>query len=236
MNRAERMAAFAQSDLYLVITEAYCAGRSSVAILEDALDAGVRLIQLREKELSDELLYRRALQFRELTARKRALLIIDDRVDVALATGADGVHVGQDDLPVDVVRILGPDLIVGCSTHTVQEALAAEKAGASYVNIGPIFPTQTKAGVTSGLGLAAIDQITRHLTVPWTVMGGIRACNIGQVLEQGARHVAVVTAVTSANDVRTSCRELRRRIQAGWNHAASRSEEPWEWVSEMVAS
>lgn len=235
MTYADRMAAFGEADLYLVITEAYCSGRSSVAVLEDALDAGVRLIQLREKELSDRLLYRRALQFRELTARKRALLIVNDRVDIARAAGADGVHLGRDDLPADAVRSLGRDLIVGCSAHTVQEAVVAEKAGASYVNIGPIFPTQTRAGVTSGLGPAAIDRIERHLTVPWTVMGGIKACNIGLVLERGASRVAVVSAVTAATDVSTSCKELLIRIRSGRNRTAGRSERRSEWLSGAVA-
>jgi thiamine-phosphate pyrophosphorylase len=213
MNHALRMKAFADADLYLVVTEAHCAGRSPVAVLEDALVAGVRLVQLREKNLSDELLYRRALQFRELTARKQALLIIDDRVDIALATGADGVHVGQDDLPVEAVKRLGPDLIVGCSTHSELEAVAAQKAGASYVNIGPIFPTRTKEGVPAGLGPEAIDRIKRHLTIPWTVMGGIKPCNVGLVLQRGAERVGVVTAITAADDVTTACEELRGRIR-----------------------
>ncbi len=139
-------------------------------------------------------------------------MIIDDRVDVALASGADGVHVGQEDFPVEVVRSLGPDLIIGCSTHSVDEAVSAQAAGASYVNIGPIFSTQTKSNVMSALGPAIIDEVTPHLTIPFTVMGGIKASNIDLVLERGASRVAVVTAVTAAEDVRAACAGLRERI------------------------
>jgi thiamine-phosphate pyrophosphorylase len=212
MKFEERMAIFADADLYVVITEAFCAGRSAVEVLAAALDAGVRLVQLREKDLTDRALYQRALQFRELTAARNALLIIDDRVDIALASGADGVHAGQEDLPVETARSLGPNLIVGCSTHSVDEAVSAQAAVASYVNIGPIFSTQTKANVTAALGLEALDAITPHLTIPWTVMGGIKPSNIDQVLERGARRVAVVTAVTAADDVRAACAGLRERI------------------------
>jgi thiamine-phosphate pyrophosphorylase len=235
MNHALRMKTFADADLYLVITEAYCSGRSSVAVLEDALVAGVRLVQLRDKDLPDELLYRRALQFRELTARRQALLIVDDRVDIALATGADGIHVGQDDLPVEAVRRLAPDLLVGCSTHSVHEAVAAQRAGASYVNIGPIFPTRTKEGVTGGLGPEAIDRIKRHLTIPWTVMGGIKPCNVCRVLERGAERVAVVTAVTAADDVTAACEELRGKIQEARDRQAGLREHCAEAFSGVSA-
>jgi thiamine-phosphate pyrophosphorylase len=216
MTLQERMAVFAEADLYVVMTEAFCAGRSSLDVLAAALDAGVRLVQLREKDLTDRELYKRALRFRELTAAKNALLIIDDRVDVALASDADGVHVGQEDFPVEVVRSLGPELIIGCSTHSVEEAVAAPAVGASYVNIGPIFSTQTKANVMAGLGPEIIDAIWPHLTIPWTVMGGIKPSNIDLVLEKGARRVAVVTAVTAAEDVKAACAELREKIVRGW--------------------
>jgi thiamine-phosphate pyrophosphorylase len=216
MTLEERMAIFADVDLYVVITEAFCAGRSSLEVLAAVLDAGVRLVQLREKDMTDRVLYQLALRFRELTAARNAMLIIDDRVDVAVAAGADGVHLGQDDFPVDMARSLGRDLIIGCSTHSLDEALAAQAAGANYVNIGPIFSTQTKANVTAPLGPQIIDEIKPHLAIPWTVMGGIKASNIDLVLERRAKRVAVVTAVTAANDVRTACKVLRESIRASF--------------------
>jgi thiamine-phosphate pyrophosphorylase len=214
MNLEERMARFQEADLYVVITEEFCKGRSPLHILEQVLEAGVKLVQLREKHMTDRGLLLRALEFCELCHSHGALLIVDDRVDIALASAADGVHVGQDDLPVQVVRSLATDLIIGCSTHSLHEAVAAQEAGARYVNIGPIFSTQTKIGTTSPLGAGGIDLIAPHLTIPWTVMGGIKEANIGQVLERGALRVAVVTAVTAADDVKTACTSLRQSMIA----------------------
>ncbi len=215
MKLADRMAVLTGADLYVVITEEFCAGRSSLEVLSGALDAGVRLVQLREKTMADKTLYELAVRFRELCAEKNALLVIDDRVDIALAAGADGVHLGQDDLPIKVARNLAPELIVGGSTHSLDEALAAQTAGASYVNIGPIFATQTKATSTGALGPEILDVITPHLTIPWTVMGGIKTTNVDLVVARGAKRVAVVTAVTASDDVRAACEALREKILFG---------------------
>lgn len=212
MKLEQRIGAFAASDLYVVITEAFCAGRSPVEVLARALDAGVRVVQLREKRMADKDLYRRALKFRRLTAEENALFIMNDRIDIALAAEADGVHLGQGDSPVEMARDVAPDLIVGCSTHSIQEAVSAQEAGASYVNIGPIFSTQTKSHANGALGPDAISVIAPHLEIPWSVMGGIKASNIDLVLDRGAKVVAVVTAVTAADDVGEACAVLRKKI------------------------
>ena len=211
MDPARRLAAFAQADLYVVITEAFCAGRTSLMVLDQVLAAGVGIVQLREKDLEGRRLYELAVEFRRRTEATGALLIIDDRLDIALAAGADGVHLGQADLPVAAARRIAPDLIVGASSHSLEEALAAQAAGAGYVNIGPIFPTATKPDAVS-LGVEAIPQITPHLTIPWSTMGGINQGNIARVVAQGARHPAVMSAVTAAADVMVAARALRETI------------------------
>lgn len=211
MTHAERLAAFEEADLYVVITEAFCAGRTALEVLARVLEAGVRLVQMREKDLDGRLLYRRAVEFRRLTAAAGALFMVNDRVDIALAAGADGVHLGQDDLPVSAVRQIAPHLMVGASTHSLAEALAAQEAGASYVNIGPIFATQTKP-TTAPLGPEVIDKIVPRLRIPWTTMGGITRANIGQVVSRGARHPAVMTAVTAAPDPAAAALRLRNLI------------------------
>jgi thiamine-phosphate pyrophosphorylase len=215
MRHDDLMAAFAETDLYVVITEAFCTGRTALEVLTRALDAGVRLVQMREKDMDGQQLYRRAEEFRRLTAAAGALFIVNDRVDVALAVKADGVHLGQDDLPVSAVRQIAPHLIIGASTHSLDEALAAQTAGVSYVNIGPIFATQTKATPTLPLGLQALETIPPQLRIPWTTMGGITHANIDQVVSRGARHPAVVTAVTAAADPAAAARLLREKIKAG---------------------
>ncbi|MEW6386614.1 MAG: thiamine phosphate synthase [Thermodesulfobacteriota bacterium] len=214
MNHVQRLALLEKADLYVVITGAFCAGRPALDILAQTLAAGVRLVQLREKDLNDRNLYRLALEFRRRTAAAGALFIVDDRLDIALAAGADGVHLGQEDLPIDAARRLAPELLIGGSTHSLAEALATQDAGASYVNIGPIFATQTKEGVIP-LGVEAIDLIAPRLRIPWTTMGGIKRENIRQVVARGARHPAVMTAVTAAADVAAAARELRQIIKEG---------------------
>ncbi len=212
MQVADRIVRFREADLYVVITEAYCAGRSGLDVLDACLEAGVRLVQLREKHMDDRQLYETARLWRKRTKAAGALFILDDRVDIALASGADGVHLGQNDLPFPAARALAPDLILGLSTHNPEEALAAQEAGASYINIGPIFPTNTKEVPTGAVGTAMIEAIRPLLHIPFTCMGGIKANNIDQVLSAGATIAAVVTAVTAAPDVSAAAAELRKKI------------------------
>ena len=211
MDLARRLAAFAQADLYVVITQPFCAGRTSLTVLDQVLTAGVGIVQLREKDLEGRRLYELAVEFRRRTEAAGALLIIDDRVDIALAAGADGVHLGQEDLPVAAARAIASDLIIGASTHSLEEALAAQEAGAGYVNIGPIFSTATKPAAIP-LGIEAIQRIAPRLRIPWSTMGGINQGNIAQVVARGARHPAVMSAVTAASDVSAAAWILRKAI------------------------
>ncbi len=211
---AERMKKFEDSDLYVVITEKMCKGRSSNYILEECLKAGVKIVQFREKEGDDKDKFLKAKKFREITNQYEALLIIDDRVDIALMVEADGVHLGQKDLPISEVRKIAPELIIGASTHSIEQAIKAQEEGASYINIGPIFPTQTKTATAEPLGPEAIEKTIPHLKVPFTCMGGIKLENIEEVLKRGALHIAVVTAVTEAENIQKATTELRQKILA----------------------
>lgn len=215
MTHAERMRRFDASDLYVVITGEFCAARPPLDVLDAVLAAGVTLVQCREKRLDDGQYYELAKAFRERTGAAGALLILDDRIDIALAAGADGVHLGQLDVPVAAARALSADLIIGASTHTLDQALAAEGAGASYVNIGPIFATKTKTRTAKPLGPEAISEIVPKLRIPFSCMGGIKPENIGEVIARGARHPAVVTAVTAAGDPCAAAQTLRAQIRAG---------------------
>jgi thiamine-phosphate pyrophosphorylase len=198
----------------VAITEAFCAGRPALDVLDACLDAGVRVVQFREKNLDTRVLYEKAAQFRARTAAVGALFIVNDRLDVAMAVEADGVHLGQSDLPFEAARRIAPDLILGASSHNLEEAVAAQAAGASYVNVGPIFATQTKTVAGGAVGPERFAEVAPHLSVPLTCMGGIKAHNVGALLACGARHIAVVTAVTAAPDVRAAAEELRGLIRA----------------------
>ena len=214
MNRKERLARLKEIDLYTVTCQALSDGRSDLEVLDAVLAGGGRIIQLREKDWDKKDLYELALEFRKRTREHNALLIINDHVDVALAADADGVHLGQEDLPIPAARRIAPDLILGASSHNTEEAQRAEAEGADYVNIGPIFPTKTKKGISGFLGPDAIGRISARLNIPFTTMGGINHENITRVLEAGARHVAMVTGVTRARDIKERVRELRKMIRS----------------------
>ena len=212
MTREARRQMFQQVDVYPVTCEELSQGRSNLEVLEAVIQGGARIIQLREKEYPKKDLYHLALKFREMTAKAGVLLIINDHVDIALGVEADGVHLGQEDLPLTVARQLAPELLIGASTHFLEDALQAQRDGADYVNIGPIFPTRTKEGVERVLGPEAIAKISPHVEVDFTVMGGINEANIDQVLAQGARRVAMVTAITKAPDIAAKVRFLKEKI------------------------
>jgi len=209
------MACFKRAGLYLVTSQRLSRGRSTEKIVKAALAGGVRLIQLREKDMPFPQLVQLAGKIRVMTKKAGALLIINDCLDLALAVGADGVHLGQDDLPVAYARKIAPDLIIGASTHSLKEAIAAQRAGASYVNIGPIFPTRTKKWDKKFLGIRKMKRIASRLKIPFTVMGGIKAEHIPALVKAGTKTIAVVTAVTAADNPQRAAKQLLALIRSG---------------------
>ena len=207
------MERFARGGVYLVTSAAQSAGRSTETIVEAALRGGVRLVQLREKDLPLRELLDLARRVRASTRRAGALLIVNDRLDVALAVEADGVHLGQDDFPVADARHAAPDLIIGVSTHDEAEARVAGEQGASYLNIGPLFSTRTKVWNDAFLGVEGLRRIAPHAHVPFTVMGGIQRSHLRELVASGARTVAVVSAITAARDPEVAARELVAEFQ-----------------------
>ncbi len=213
MNRQQSKARFQEVDIYPVTCERLSAGRSNMEVLHAVIQGGARVIQLREKDYSAKALYHLALEFRKATSKAGVLLIINDHLDIAMAVEADGVHLGQDDLPVAAARRIAPEMLIGASTHSLEEALRAQEEGADYVNIGPIFPTTTKEAAGDCLGPEAISTIKSKIRVPFTVMGGIKDHNLEQVLAKGAQRIAVVTAITQAPDISETVSSLIRRIR-----------------------
>lgn len=212
--RKERAEVFSNIDLYPVTCEKLSAGRSNIQVLEGLIAGGAKVVQLRDKEASPGYLYRMAVVFRKMTAKAGMLLIVNDYVDIAMAVDADGVHLGQDDMPPEAVRNIAPDLIIGVSTHSLSQALTAQSAGADYINVGPIFPTGTKEVAVKVMGPEAVTEIGGQVDIPFTVMGGIKESNMDEVLERGARRLAVVTAVTEAEDIEGTVRRMRGKIKS----------------------
>ena len=215
----QRMERFrTEATLYPVSCEKLALGRSDDEWLAAVLAGGARIVQLRDKESDDRTLYDKARRFRARTREAGALFIVNNRVDVALAAGADGVHLGNTDLPAEAVRRLAPDLIIGLSCNTPEQARTAGERGASYYNIGPLFATATKQGLSSFLGSRSIPAFSAGSDLPFTVMGGIKLHHVAELTGLGARRIAVVTALTRAPDIAAETRKWIEAIDKGGKH------------------
>jgi thiamine-phosphate pyrophosphorylase len=204
------------SGLYLILDPAVAGSRSLADLVRTALDAGVRLFQLRMKTPETRGLYAMAAALCPLARAGGGTFIVNDRVDVAKAVGADGVHLGQEDLPLaDARKILGPDKLIGISTHTLAQALEAEAGGADYIGFGPIFPTATKANPDPVVGVAGLREVRAKVRIPIVAIGGITPKNAADVRAAGADCCAVVSAVLSAPDPGKAIAELVKVIESG---------------------
>ena len=197
---SERIEAFRRTDVYPVVTSEFCAGRPPVEVAASLLAGGARILQIREKTMPDRPFLELLLQVRELTWDCGALLIVDDRVDSALIAQADGVHLGQEDLPLPDARRIAPELLIGVSTHNADEIRRAQDEGCSYLNIGPIFPTKTKQLACTFLGMDRLRTLVPLVHVPFSVMGGIKDTHLAELKAAGAGRIAAVTAFTQAPD------------------------------------
>ena len=201
-------------DLYIITDETIGRGRTHVEIAERAIAGGVDAIQLRDKFRSSGEMVRVGKTLREITHRSSTLFIVNDRLDVALACGADGVHLGQGDLRTDVARqIAPPGFIIGVSVSTPDEALQAEQEGADYVALSPTFSTGSKADAGPGHGLDILREIRKNVTLPVIAIGGITRENIREVFAAGADGVAVISAVVGAADITVAARDLKKLIR-----------------------
>ena len=201
-------------EIYVITDSRLSLGRSNIEVVRQAIAGGARLIQLREKEASAREMVAMGGAIREITREAGAILLVNDRVDVAQAIGADGVHLGQDDLPAALARqILGPGKIIGVSAETPTEARAAEEAGADYLGTGPIFPTSTKTDAGAPYGTDLIGRIKAAAALPVVAIGGINPGNAAEVARAGADGVAVISAVVSQADIAGAVRELMRTFR-----------------------
>lgn len=207
--------------LYLVTDSRFHKGYSVLEQVKLALSGGVKIIQIREKNLPFHTYTLLASEALALTRTHGAFLIINDAVDVAKAAGADGVHLGQEDMPLKQAReLLGPDAVIGISVKTPEEAMRAETDGADYVAVSGVFPTSTKEDLGYCPGLDGVTLIRRHTKLPVIGIGGINIGNCRSVVEAGAHGVAVVTAITMSDDIPSTCRSfLERMANTEWKRA-----------------
>lgn len=200
-----------QCRLYLLVTDALCR-YGAERLIQNVVAAGVDVIQIREKHLPDRQLIHYARQVRKWTQEAGVMLIINDRPDVAALVGADGVHLGQEDMPVHAARkILGPRGLIGVSTHRIEQAREAVLAGADYLGVGPVFPSRTKA-FEQFAGLEYVREVAEELSLPWFAIGGIDVENLHAVQDAGARRVAVSSVICQTPHPRQVTADFARRL------------------------
>jgi len=199
--------------LYLITDRHQALGRGLEFVVEEALRGGVRAVQLREKDLSSKELYELAYDLRKVTARHNARLIINDRVDIALAVDADGVHLGNRSMPTyKVRRLLGEKKLIGVSCHNKVQATSAQEAGADFITYGPVYFTPSKAGMGEPLGVERLEAVTKLLHIPVFALGGIKEANCAEVMAHGAHGVALISAILASEDPRQAARRILSRL------------------------
>ena len=200
-------------DLYLVTDRKQTAGRDLFWVLEQALDGGVKGIQLREKDLGGGELFHLAERIKALCDAHHASLLINDRVDVAMAVDADGVHLGGASIPVRTARkLMGDNKLIGVSTHSLKEAEESEQAGADFLAFGPVYFTSSKAPYGEPQGLGPLKKVMEKISIPVYAIGGIKADNIGDVKATGVRGVSLISAIVSATYPRAASEKILRAL------------------------
>ncbi len=209
--------------LYAILDPDQTKGRSADIVLRELLDAGVTILQLRVKRMAAAAFLQLARQARTLTHAYGCKLIVNDRVDVALWSDADGVHLGQEDLPLHVGRKLMGDKIVGVSTHAVAQAIEAERGSADYVGFGPMFGTATKDTGYSARGLEMLRQVRQAVTIPIVAIGGITETNVAQVWQAGADSAAIISDILTADVIGAKVKRILA-LSAARQETATRSQ------------
>ncbi|MBV4419835.1 thiamine phosphate synthase [Clostridium tyrobutyricum] len=196
--------------LYLVTDRRFIGGKPLKKAVEEAIIGGVTLVQIREKSASTREFYNVALEVKQVTDHYNVPIIINDRIDIAQAIDADGVHLGQSDMPLSIARkILGDKKIIGISTGTIEEALEAESGCADYIGIGTIFNTGTKKDTDNPLGVAGLKKVYDSVNIPAVAIGGINHENFKDILSTGVDGIAVVTAILRSKDITSAAKQLK---------------------------
>lgn len=205
-----------ETDIYAITDAGLSLGRPLEEVVSALMAAGVRILQYREKKLKSGAMLEECRLLRRLTKEAGACFIVNDHVDIAMLVQADGVHVGQEDLPVPEVRsLVGPDMIIGLSTHLPEQAREARKLGADYIGVGPIFATNTKEDVVDPVGYEYLDWVARNGDLPFVAIGGIKRHNIAEVARHGARCCSLVSELVGAADIRTRVEDVRKAMREG---------------------
>lgn len=209
------MRRFPECDLYCLTAEEHSRSRSNITVVTEMMDAGIQVVQYREKDKAMKEKYEECLRIREITEKAGATFIVNDDVALAIAVGADGIHVGQGDMPLPVIRRLaGEKMLIGLSTHSPEQAEEAVRLGADYIGAGPIFSTQTKKDVCDPVGFEYLEYVAANIDIPFVAIGGIKAHNVREIAKRGARCIAMVTEIVGSPDIKEKIAEVRGLIAA----------------------
>ena len=204
------MRKFPETDIYAITDSNLSLGRPVEEVVAALLAAGVKIIQYREKKKKGGEMLRECEMLRKMTREAGACFIVNDHVDIAALVKADGVHVGQEDLPVAKVReLMGEDCIIGLSTHSPEQVADAVRDGADYIGVGPLFATQTKEDVCEAVGLDYLDYVVKNHAIPFTAIGGIKRHNVAEVVRHGAKCCCLVSELVGAEDIAARVAEVR---------------------------
>ena len=194
------------------ITDSKLTKKSVLDDVKSAVKAGVKIVQYREKEKSTKEMIEEAKRIKDICDKNNVIFLINDRVDICLAVNADGAHLGSDDMPYSTARSLLPDKIIGLTAHNAEEAIEAEKIGADYIGVSPIFETKTKLDAGKPAGLQLIKEVKKRVKIPFAAIGGINLENLNSVLEAGAKSVVAISAIVTKEDVEGECKKFIKMI------------------------
>ncbi|SMC94246.1 thiamine-phosphate diphosphorylase [Sporomusa malonica] len=208
------MSNFLTTDIYALTAEEFSLGRNNVEVVELLIAAGIKVIQYREKDKKAGQMYEECLKIREITRNAGVTFIVNDHIDLAILVAADGVHIGQKDLPPAKVReLIGSDMILGLSTHSPEQVKAAVAIGCvDYIGVGPIFATHTKKDVCEPVGLAYLEYVAKNHEIPFVAIGGIKEHNIQEVKQHGAKIFVLVTDIVGSPDIPAKVRSIRQAL------------------------
>jgi thiamine-phosphate pyrophosphorylase len=202
------------TDLYGITGSKFSRGRSNKEVVTAMINAGIKIIQYREKEKSLKVKYTECLQIRKLTKEADVTFIINDDITLAQIVDADGIHLGQEDLPLLEVRsIVGEKMILGLSTHSPEQALEAVKVGADYIGVGPIFKTYTKKNVCAPVGFEYLEWVIENIQIPFVAIGGIKIHNIQEIIQRKAKCIAMVTEIVGADNIEETIKDIKRNFK-----------------------
>ena len=199
--------------LYAITGEQFHPGRDMLDVMEQAILGGVDIIQLRDKSGDIEAIRKKAVALRQLTAKYGVTYIVNDYIDIALEVDADGVHLGQGDVPLAEARRRMGKKIIGISTHAIEEAIQAERDGADYIGVGPIYPTKTKEDVVDPVTVSYVKEVASTIRIPFVAIGGIKLHNVDEVIKAGATRICAVSEIVGSDDIQRTCREFLSKLE-----------------------